>query len=129
VQLLDLMPAFKSQQDWQQRLLEQDGVHLTQDGNNVLFAALMQLIEQHLPDIRCGLCVGRPAGCAACDRSADSCVRALPPGLRVFACATASQLSLSTTQRGETSITSAMAEQRRSAMRRPRLPPPPPASS
>jgi lysophospholipase L1-like esterase len=50
--LLDVWELFTEQQGWQ-KLLRDDGLHLNLDGQKAVYEALMKVIEQDVPSIRC----------------------------------------------------------------------------
>ncbi|WIA38793.1 hypothetical protein OEZ86_002080 [Tetradesmus obliquus] len=50
--LLDVWQIFVQQQGWQQQLLASDGLHLSKQGQQQVYSALMQLIEKQLPQAR-----------------------------------------------------------------------------
>ncbi|KAF6262335.1 SGNH hydrolase-type esterase domain-containing protein [Scenedesmus sp. NREL 46B-D3] len=52
VLLLDVWQLFLKQPSWKQQLLASDGLHLSKRGQQEVYQALMQLVEQQLPDLR-----------------------------------------------------------------------------
>jgi lysophospholipase L1-like esterase len=50
--LLDIWQLFVQQPDWKQQLLASDGLHLSKQGQQQVYQALMKLIEQQMPAMR-----------------------------------------------------------------------------
>jgi lysophospholipase L1-like esterase len=52
VLLLDIWRLFVQQPNWKQQLLASDGLHLSKQGQQQVYQALLKVIEQQIPAIR-----------------------------------------------------------------------------